>query len=168
MTQEELSEKYKSLYNTMAVSGEPRYMKLFGDVMNEMMAWVIKNQPSAAEQWIEKLCAVKWEQYLTRAEAQKVVSNMVPEAPWSFETWEKAMASLGLETERKGIFNKFALWTEMNAQYSDQAENLAKFAFGVPLDDVDEGKLVKLIHALAIGMLTDEDGKFNIREYYLK
>lgn len=167
MTQEELIDKYKSLYSKMAVSNDPSQMKLFGSVMNEMMMWIIKNQPTAAEQWIEKLCAVDWEQYLTKAEATKIVDKMEPDAPWGFDEWQKAMNAYGLETERKGVFNKFALWTEMNAKYSDQADNLAKFAFDEPIDEVDEERMLKLIHALAIGSLTDKDGVYKIRKYFL-
>ncbi len=168
MTQEELLEKYKVLYGYMAASNEPKYMKLFGEVMNEMMAWMVKNQPSAAEMWVEKLCAIKWEQYLTKNEAAKVVESLEPEAPWNWEVWNRAMSNLGLETERKGVYNKYALWAEMNAKYSDHAESLAKYAFEMPLNEVPAEKMVALIHSLAVGSLTDEDGKFNVRDYFLR
>lgn len=166
MTQEELKEKYKRLYETMAASNEPRYMKLFGSVMNEMMSWIIKNQPDAAEAWIDKLCSIKWEQYLTKGEATKIVGKMSPEAPWDLDTWNKAMTQFALETERKGVFNKYALWTWMNALYSDQSEVLAKYAFGIPADEVPTEKMVALIHALAVSNLTDADSVFNIRAYF--
>lgn len=167
MTQEELMEKYKTLYGYMAASNEPKYMKLFGTVMTEMMEWMVKNQPSAAEAWIDKLCAMKWEQYLSKGEAMAVVENMEPEAPWSWDVWQKAMAEYGLETDRKGVFNKYALWVEMNAKYSDHAKTIAELAFGKPLSEIDTEKLVTLIHGLAVNSLTDEDGMFDIRKYYL-
>ncbi len=161
-------EKYKMLYGYMAASNEPKYMRLFGEVMNEMMAWMVKNQPSAAEMWVEKLCAIKWEQYLTKSEAMRVVDSLDPEAPWNWETWSRAMANLNLETERKGVYNKYALWTVMNAKYSDHAEDLAKYAFEKPLTEVPPERMVRLVHALAVGSLTDEDGKFDVRDYFLK
>ena len=71
MTQTEMKDKFDSLYGYMAASNEPRYMKLFGEVMVEMMDWMIKNQPTAAEQWIETLCAIKWEQYLRFSKLMK-------------------------------------------------------------------------------------------------
>ena len=166
MTQEELTAKYKMLYDQMASSNEPRYMQVFGSVMNEMMAWMIKNEPTAAEQWIEKLCSIRWKQYLTKAEATKIVQKMQPSAPWDFDTWLKAMNSLGLETEREYVFNEYALWAWMNAVYSDQADVLSQYAFEKPLSEVSVEKLVTLIHAMAVSNLTDLDGKFNIRIYF--
>ena len=166
MTQEELHEKYTKLYEYMAASKEARYMKLFGSVMTEMMEWMIKNQPTAAESWIERLCSIKWEQYLTKQEAAKIVDKMEPEAPWDYDTWKRAMSQYALETERKGVFNCFALWTWMNAKYTDEAETLAKFAFGRPLNEVPTDKMVTLVHALAVSNLTDEDGVFDIRAYF--
>ena len=168
MTQEELTERYKELYGIMETSNEQKYMKLFGDVMSEMMGWMIKNQPQVAESMIEKLCAVNWEQYLTKAEATKIVSKMIPQAAWvDFDTWNKALTGLRLETERKGVFNAYALWVKMNAMYSKHIKAIAEYAFETPVDDIDSEKLVKLIHALAVDVLADADGVFDIRKYYL-
>lgn len=166
MTAEELKGKYRKLYDYMAASNEPRYMRLFGKVMSEMMDWFIKNQPQAAEAWVEKLCAIKWEQYLSREDAMKIVSKLEPEAPWSYEMWTKVLSQLGLETERKSVFNSYALWVWANALYSDQAEVLAKYAFGLPIGEVPTEKLVTLIHALAVSNLTDTDGNFDIARYF--
>ena len=161
-----MTAKYKMLYEQMATSNNPRYMHLFGSVMNEMMAWMIKNEPTAAEQWIERLCSIRWKQYLTKAEAASIVQKLQPSAPWDYDTWAKAMNALGLETERAETFNKFALWAWMNAVYSDQADVLAEFAFEKPLAEIPTERLVTLIHALAVSNLTDADGKFNIRTYF--
>ena len=166
MTAEELKGKYRKLYDYMAASNEPRYMRLFGNVMSEMMDWFIKNQPQTAEAWIEKLCAIKWEQYLSREDAMRIVSRLDPEAPWSYETWTKVLSQLGLEAERKSVFNSYALWVWANTLYSDQAETLAKYAFGMPLGEVPTEKLVTLIHALAVSNLTDTDGNFDIARYF--
>jgi hypothetical protein len=166
MTQEEMVEKYRKLYEQMSVSNDTRQMRLFGSVMNEMMSWIIKNQPTAAEAWIEKLCSIKWEQYLTKSEAAKIVAKMQPEAPWDYETWQKACDQYGLETGRKWVFNEYALWAWANALYSDQAEVIARYGFDAALADVPAEKLVTLIHAMAVSNLTDADGRFNIRAYF--
>lgn len=167
MTTDELTNRYTELYNQMAASNEPRNMKLFGSVMNDMMAWTIHNQPSIAEGWIDKLCAMNWEQYLSKAEATTIVDALRPEYAWDFDTWQKALNTLGLETERKGVFNEYALWAWMNAVYSDQAQVLAKHVFAEPLADVPAEKIVPLIHALAVSNLTDKDNFFKIRDYFL-
>jgi hypothetical protein len=125
MNKEELTHKFKSLYDYMSVSNEPKYMMLFGDVMKDMMKWMIDNKPDLAEKMVDKLCSIKWKQYLTKEEAMEAVNNMQPPAPWDWSTWEKTMRDLGLECEREGVFNKYALWAVMNQEYTDYAEDVA-------------------------------------------
>ena len=166
-TQEELRKKYDSLYRYMATSNEPKYMMLFGEVENEMMDWMIKNQTQAAETWIEKLCAIKWEQYLTKSEATMIIGSMIPKAPWSFETWRDAMTKVGLEMEREYVFNKYAMWVVMSQVYTDFGQSISNI-LGMPLADVPTDRLLSIVHAMAIDLLTDADGKYNVREYHLE
>ena len=58
MTSNELKEKYAMLYDYMATSKKTEYMKAFGNVMSEMMDDLIMSNPSKAEDYIEKLCAI--------------------------------------------------------------------------------------------------------------
>ena len=165
MTAQELRDKYNSLYAYMAASRDPENMKLFGRVMSEMMEWMIVNKADVAEQWIEKLCAIKWDNYLTTAEAEKIVSEMRPAAPWSRSVWRDAMDSLELAKEHEPHYNSCALWVVMNMVYSDSAETIAKLMGGT-IDDVDSAEMVKAVHAFAVDKLTDEDGRFDVRHYF--
>lgn len=165
--QQELKQTFDRQYNMMAASKNPKNMMLFGEVMQDMMDWMIDNKPALAQQCIEKLEAMNWKQYLTRDEAQEIVDNMQPRAIWDYATWEQAMTTLGLEMEREAIFNRYALWTVMNAKYSDHGMTLAEKVFSTPLRMVENEKMVPLIHALAVDSLTDEDGKYNVRKYFL-
>lgn len=165
--QQELKQTFDRQYNMMAASKNPKNMMLFGEVMQDIMDWMIENKPALAQQCIEKLEAMNWKQYLTRDEAQDIVDHMDPPAPWDYQTWENAMQQLGLETERDTIFNRYALWTVMNAKYSDDAKTLADMVWQMPLREVPADKLVPVIHALAIDSLTDKDGKYNVRRYFL-
>ena len=166
MTQNEMKDKFESLYGYMAASNEPRYMKLFGEVMQEMMDWMIKNQSAAAEQWIETLCAIKWEQYLTKSEALSVFNALNPKGAWTLDVWRKAMEDLGLETEREYVFNCYSLWLEMNAVHSDNGAVIAGL-LGIEPTDVTNPKYIKTIHKMAVNTLTDDDGFFDVRSYYL-
>lgn len=167
MTQQEMKDKFESLYGYMAASNEPRYMKLFGEVMQEMMDWMIKNQSAAAEQWIETLCAIKWEQYLTKSEALSVFNALNPKGAWTLDVWRKAMEDLGLETEREYVFNCYSLWLEMNAIHSDNGAVVAEL-LGIEPTDVTNAKYIKTIHRMAMNVLTDADGFFDIRASYLE
>ena len=166
MTQEELKKKFDMLYDYMSTSNEPRYMRLFGTVMVEMMDWMIKNQPQAADAWIEKLCAVKWEQYLTKAEATNVFNALMPKGAWTWDVWVKAMQDLGLEWERQYVFNSYSLWLVMNAIHSDDGADIASI-LGIEPTDVTNVKYIKTIHKLAINKLTDADGFYSVRSMYL-
>lgn len=166
MTKEELKNKFEVLYNHMAVSGDTKQMKLFGNVMKDMMAWYIDNKPEAAEMFIETLCAVKWKQYLTKSEALGIIEGMKPPAAWDYDTWHNAMEKLGLECERKGVYNSFALWVVMNATHSDNGKLIAEL-MGKEMNAADPD-YIKAVYRFAVNMLSDEDGKYCVRTYFLE
>jgi len=161
-----MTDKFERLYNYMATSGNQKYMHTFGEVMKRMMDWFIEYKPENAEEFIDELCSIKWRQYLTRKEATDVVRSMTPTAPWDYSTWENAMNTLGLETEREGVFNDYALWTVMNQVYTDFGKDIADI-MGMPLNKIPADKLVPAVHSMAVSLLTDPDEKYCIREYHL-
>ena len=155
MTKQELTQKFDMLYNLMATSNNPKYMRTFGDTMRHMMAWLIENKQDIAENYIESLCSIKWRQYL-----------MQPKAAWDLDTWLRAMEAYGLETEQEGIYNRYALWTVMNAVYSDHGEIIASLLRLQPTD-VANKDFVATIHQMALNLLLDQDGKYCVRCYFL-
>jgi hypothetical protein len=165
MTQAEIKDKYTMLYDYMATSQKPEYMKAFGHAMNEMMDWFIINKPEAAQEWVEQLCAIKWHNYLTTKEAEAIVSKMNPKAPWSRDVWNKAMDSFGIPTEESPYYNSCALWVVMNMVYSDSAQTIAKL-MEASLAEIPQQQLVKAVHAFALDKLKDTDGVFNVRKYF--
>ena len=161
MNTQELQQRYRHLYDTMKDSGKTENMKLFGGVMNEMMSYLIQKASSDAERWIDKLGAIEWKNYLTPAEAEEIVSQMQPEAPWSREVWNKAMDSMGIDKEDKPYYNSCALWVTMCMIYSDDATSLARI-LNTDVDSVP----VEAYYLLAVDRLKDKDGKFMIRRYF--
>ena len=146
------------LYDYMAVSRTPAYMTTFGNVMNEMMEWFIANKADAAQEWIEKLSAIKWNNYLTPKEAEKIVSEMVPKAPWNRDQWKQAMEQHGFELDEEPYYNRCSMYVTMNMIHSDSIETLNKYIGG--------GDVFEVIHDLALDKLLDEDRKFSIRKYF--
>ena len=161
-----MTDKFGMLYMTMATSNEPKYMHIFGETMKKMMAWYIENRPEAAEEYIEELCSIKWRQYLTMKEATEAVEAMEPQAPWNYDTWEKAMETLHLEMERESVFNRYALWAAMNQIYTDFGDSIARM-MGEPLEKIAVTTLVPFVQDMAVSLLTDADRKYDIREYHL-
>lgn len=158
MTPQELKEKYWSLYEYMANSKDPKNMKTFGRVMTSMMNDMIAGNPSKAEEYIGKLESVKWKNYLTPAEADKIVAAMDPKAPWSRDVWRQSMEQQGYALEEWPCYNRCALYVTMNMIMSDSSATLTKFVNG--------GDLFKAAYALAVDKLKDKDARFNVRNYF--
>lgn len=152
------------LYDYMANSRDPKNMKAFGHVMTEMMDVMLAKMPDVAEEMIDKLEAIKWHQYLTPKEAEKIVANMDPKAPWSRDTWKSAMESFGLPLEDAPYYNRCALWVEMNKMYSDFGDEIAAL-LGKPLAPTDKD-IITACYKMALKTLRDKDGVYNIRTYF--
>lgn len=155
-----MKERYEKLYQYMAESKDPDNMRLFGQVMTEMMDKAIKDNPSFAEREIDKLEAMMWNQYLSRGEAEDAVRQMQPRAPWSYDVWQKAMQDAGLETSEDGNYNCYTLWTVMNGIMSDHGDTFKKYGIG---NDV----LLPMVNDLALDLLNDEDERFDVRLYFI-
>lgn len=164
MDPKELKEKYYELYNYMAQSKNPENMKIFGGVMTSMVMDMIASSPSKAEEYIDRLEAVKWKNYLTPKEAQKIVDGMVPKAPWNRDVWKNAMTQFELATEEEPYYNSCALWTEMNKMYSDFGDEIAAL-LGKPLSPTDND-IISATYKMALKTLKDRDGHYMIRKYF--
>ena len=158
MTSEEMRQEFNALYNMMASSNNVEFMHVFGQVHKEMFLWFVQNKTDLAQEWLDKLEAIRWKNYLSPKEAERIVDDMVPSAPWSREQWKSAMEKHGYELEHEPCYNRCALWVTMNMIMSDSSETLGKY--------IDSDKLFDAVYALAVDKLRDKDGKFKIREYF--
>ena len=166
MNQQEMKEEYMSLYGYMAQSKKPENMKAFGNVMTERFNWFVSNKPDLAQEWLEKLEAIRWCNYLTKKEAEQIVSEMIPKAPWTYDVWRNAMMQLGIEMEDEPYYNQYALWTVMNQVYTDHAQTIADNIIKKPLAQIPADQLVPGIRALALDLLKDKDGRYCVRSYF--
>lgn len=165
MTAQEMKERYEALYEYMANSRDPKNMKAFGCVMTEMMNYLIQNKPDVAEEMIESLEAIKWHQYLTPKEADRIFAGMDPKGAWPREAWKSTMESLGIPLEEPPYYNRCALWIEMNKIYSDFGEEIASL-LGKPLQPTDKD-IISACYKMALKNLKDKDGIYHIRKYFL-
>ena len=160
-----MKQEFLELYDMMANQHDVKYMRVFGNVHKEMMDWFIANKPELAQEWLDKLEAIRWRQYLTPKEAEKIVAGMDPAGPWSRDTWKKAMESFGLPLEDAPYYNSCALWVEMNKIYSDFGAEIAAL-IGKPLSPTDKD-IISACYRLALKTLRDKDGVYEIRKYFL-
>ena len=165
MNKKEMKEKYEELFNMIILSKDVEKMNVLGSVAHAQMEWFIENRPEMAEEFLETLCSVKWKNYLTHKEAEKIIDNMSPEAKWTREQWKTAMENLGMVTEEEPYYNSCALWVAMNMIFSDDIHTIA-YLMGKKLSEMTSEEMVKATHAFALNRLKDADRVFNIREYF--
>lgn len=165
MDKQELKDKFHALYKYMSDSKDVENMKLFGKVMCEMMNKMIDEEPNAAVDFVEKLEAMKWYNYLTKTEAANIIAHMKPSAAWDYNGFANILSAIDGVVEKEPEYNKYALWTVMNMIYSDSGRTLAKLMGYEPASPSDT-KLAKVIYSLSIDKLSDEDGVFDVRKYF--
>lgn len=164
MTQEEMKNEFNALYNMMASSNNVEFMHVFGQVHREMFDWFVQNKPELAQEFLDKLESIRWHQYLSTKEAEKIVDGMVPKAPWKRDVWKQAMTQFELPTEEEPYYNSCALWCEMNKMYSDFGDEIAAL-LGKPLDPNDKD-IISACYKMALKTLKDKDHVYNIRKYF--
>lgn len=162
MEQKEMMSSFDKLYNKMATSSEPKYMQVFGNTMRGMMKDMVELRPDVAQEYLDKLEAINWHNYLSKKEAVAIVNGMNPNGGWDISEWETMMESKGICTEEEPYYNQWAMYVAMNMVYSDSSATIAKIV-DKPLSS-DE--MFDAIHLLALDKLKDKDGMFNIRSYF--
>lgn len=159
-------QSFDNLYAKMASSSDLEDMHIFGCAMKDMFGWMAKNKPDKAEEVLEKLYAINWDNYLTRIEAETIVNNMEPAPKWTFEQFKRAMTNLGYKTEEEPYYNEYALWAAVSMEYSDHADTIAKIRGAEIKEAVSDEDILLSCYMLATDALKDKDGVFNIRKYF--
>lgn len=157
-------EKFDRLYDKMSRSKDVNDMRLFGRVLREAMEYIAASRSEKAEGLLEQLCAIEWNNYLTKKEAEEIVNGMAPAAKWSEEQMVRGLEEMGLAVEEEGSFNKHALWAVVSMRYSDDGRTIAEHIF--KNDAPDDLAMLRMCYYLALDVLEDEDGVFNVRRYF--
>lgn len=165
MDKNELKQKWDELYGIMESSKNPKIMILFGEVMKNMMERSINYDHVFAEKMLEKLCAVKWKNYVTAEEADDVVMKMDPHPDMTREQWMRCMERLGLPIEEEPYYNRCALYLTMCMKISDSKASIARMMGKMPTE-LTEDELATGAHMLAMDVLKDKDGVFDLRRYF--
>ena len=160
-----MKQKWDELYGIMESSKDPKIMILFGEVMKIMMERSINYDQMFAEKMIEKLCAVKWKNYVTADEADAVVMKMDPQPNMTREQWMKLMERFSLPLEEEPYYNLWALYLTMCMKVSDSKVSIARLMGKMPTE-LTQDELATGAHMLAMDVLKDKDGVFDIRQYF--
>lgn len=159
----DMLERYLDLYEDMAESSNPEKMKIFGEAEKWAFGKMHEISPKTAEMWLDKLEAVHWHNYLSKAEAEEIVAKFINQdgsrgAHWSYEVFKGAVESLGGKMSDEPFYNCWALWVTANMLYSDHAQSIALFA---PKDEMP-----KVFYSMAVEKLKDRDRPRFIRRYF--
>jgi hypothetical protein len=155
--------KYDELYDEMASSKDPRRMMAFGDAEKWVFHMLAEKHPELAEKWLTKLEAGKWNNYLSKSEAEEIVSKLINQdgshgAHWDYETFKAAVESLGGKMTDEPFYNCWALWAVANMRYSDNAKSAAEF--------VPKEMMPKYFYNVAVENLKDVDRPRFVRDYF--
>jgi hypothetical protein len=167
----EILERYEELYEDMATSGNKDKMNAFGEAERCMFKKLAKEHPAMAQMWLDKLEAMHWKNYLSKAEAEEIASKLVNQngrmgAHWGYETFKGAVESLGGKVSEKPFYNCYALWVTANMIYSDHANSVAE-DMGYPNPEaVPNEKMALSMYRKAVEQLKDVDRPKFVREYF--
>lgn len=158
-----MMKRYEELYGKMVTSKDVNRMHVFGSAEKWAFQKMAESNPKYAQMWVEKLEASEWHNYLSQAEADKIVAELQNQdgskgAKWPFAQFESVVTSLGGEVEHEPKYNKYALWVTANMIYSDHAKTLKEV--------VPESDLPLVAYKLAVEKLNDADRPRFIREYF--
>lgn len=160
---EDIIKRYDELYEDMATAKDPNKMMAFGDAEKWVFHEIAKAHPELAEKWLTKLEAGKWMNYLSKGEAEHIVSKLISQngvrgPHWDYETFKGVVESLGDKMTEEPYFNCWSLWAVANMLYSDHHKSISEF---VPKDDEP-----KIFYKMAVEQLKDIDRPRFVRAYF--
>lgn len=157
----EIQDRLDALFEILKTPRKDSTIDIFKTAVSEMMDFVYQRDSSMVQTWLDDLSAVEWQNYITRKEAEAIISKMAPAAPWTIEQWDRMIETNELNREEAPFYNPYALFVVMSTIYADHAQTLAKI-MGVEPENIP----VEVIYSLAVDLLRDKDGRFNVRTYF--
>lgn len=156
-------EKYDELYAIMANSGDPAKMHIFGEAEKWAFEQINRTNPDMAKKWLDRIEAVKWDNYLCEASAMAIVSKFVNQdgtmgAKWNYQQVMDAVRAAGGNESEQPYYNSWALFVVMNWIASNSWKTLSTLT--------TEDKMPGVVYALALDYLKDPDEQHFIQRYW--
>lgn len=156
-------EKYDELYAIMANSGDPAKMHIFGEAEKWAFEQMNRTNPDMAKKWLDRIEAVKWDNYLCEASAMSIVSKFVNQdgtqgAKWNYQQVMDAVRAAGGNESEQPYYNSWALFVVMNWIASNSWKTLSTLT--------TEDKMPGVVYALALDYLKDPDEPHFIQRYW--
>ena len=160
---EDYIKRYDELYEDMATAKDPKKMMTFGEAEKWVFHAIADKHPELAEKWLTKLEAGKWHNYLSKSEAEEIVSKLINQdgsrgPHWDYETFKAAVESLGGKMTSEPYYNCWAIWATANMEFSDHYVSASEF---VPKD-----MMPKFFYNVSVETLKDVDRPKFVRDYF--
>lgn len=156
-------ERYYELYSDMASSKDVNKMKAFGEAEKWAYKKMTEISPKTAQAWLEKIEASRWNNYLSKAEADEITAKLVAQdgtrgGHWSYETFKSAVEGLGGEMSDEPFYNCYALWVVANMLWSDHYKSAKMY--------VPDADMPAYFYSMALEKLKDIDRPHFVRNYF--
>lgn len=169
-TKDEMLRKYDELYSEMVRSKDPAKMKIFGNAEHRIFKELVSMHPNIAEDWLDTIEAVSWNNYLSKKEAENIDNMIVNQNGekgfhWTYNDFVKIVESSDGNIEAPPFYNSYALFVTANMIYSDHAVSIAKdMGFDNPRN-VPNDRMALSCYRKAVEKLKDIDRPEFIRTY---
>lgn len=167
----EIFERYEELYEDMATSNNKEKMMAFGDAERWAFKRMQEVSPKDAQCWLDKLEAMHWKNYLSKAEAEEIAAKLINQngrigPHWNYEVFKDTVEKLGGKIYEKPFYNCYALWITANMLYSDHAVSTAEDMGMNSPEAVPNEKMALSMYKKAVEKLKDVDRPMFIRGYF--
>lgn len=167
----EMLERYEELYEDMATSNNKEKMMAFGEAEHWAFKRMQEISPKDAQCWLDKLEAMHWRNYLSKAEAEEIAAKLINQngrvgAHWNYEVFKNAVEALGGKVYDKPFYNCYALWATANMIYSDHAVSVAEDMGAASPEAVPNEKMALSMYRKAVEKLKDVDRTSFVRRYF--
>jgi len=161
----EIQERLDDFFEILKTSKKDSAFDIFKTAISEMMDFAYERDPSIVQTWLDNLGAVEWQNYINKKEAEAIVAEMEPKAPWTIEQWDKILEANELDREKAPFYNPYALYVVMSSIYNLHAQTLAKIV-GQTIDEIPEDEFFQAVYFLALDRLKKNDANMDVRNWY--
>lgn len=156
-------ERYCDLYEDMVADNNQSQRKIFGDAEKWAFHQILEVNPEIAEEWVKRLEASGWFNYITAEEFDRLNSGLVNQdgsksGHWTLAEITDVVGRMNKNMECEPFYNKYALALTMNMLYSDHKNSASSF--------VQDSALPTFFYHQAVEKLKDRDREYFIRPYF--
>ena len=166
MNKEDILRKFDYLLDKTISKQDKEEMEISRAMFKKAVCVIASYDLNKAEEFVECFEGnVKYNNYLTKTETEKIVEEFINEngtrgAKWSIDEFLDTIKTFGGVEDKEPYYNKYALYVTANKFASDHDSVIAKWT------ENDRLKYVQLCYELGVTQLEDKDKASWVRWYF--